>query len=346
MEKTAKENEEDYSRKKAASSETARELPVEGESAPQVKICPDTFAGLRLDVALARLFPEYSRSRLQIWLREGRLTLDAAVTHDTRRKMRGGEVARLHPAPEENALAARPEAIALEILFRDPHLMILNKPAGLVVHPGNGNREGTLLNALLHHDPALSGLPRAGIVHRLDKDTSGALAVARTLAAQTELTRQLAARSIKREYLAVVLGEVLRDGFVDAPIGRHPVDRVKMAVAERGKPARTHYRVLRRFAGATLLACQLETGRTHQIRVHLAHVGHPLLGDPVYGRTRARLPQLPDFHRQALHALRLTLLHPESGETICREAPIPEDLRRLLASLEAAAAKSALSEMA
>jgi 23S rRNA pseudouridine1911/1915/1917 synthase len=298
-------------------------------------ICPPEAAGKRLDQALAQLLPQYSRSRLQGWIKAGQLRVDGQETRDVRHKLRGGEFCVLTPAPDMAALAHAPEDIALDIIFADAALIVINKPAGLVVHPGNGNWSGTLLNALLHHDPELVRIPRAGIVHRLDKETSGLMVVARTLEAQTQLVRQLQARSVKREYLAVATGEIPRGGTVDAPIGRHPTHRVKMAVVraqrgDSGKPAVTHYQALECFTGATLLACQLETGRTHQIRVHMAHIGHPLLGDPVYGRVQANLPA---FHRQALHATRLTLAHPVNGETMRWEAPLPEDMRALLERL-------------
>ncbi|MDR1888971.1 MAG: 23S rRNA pseudouridine(1911/1915/1917) synthase RluD [Zoogloeaceae bacterium] len=302
--------------------------------APLLLVCPPEAAGRRLDQALAQLLPQYSRSRLQGWIRAGQFAIDGVEERDIRRKLCGGEAFALTPAPEREARSSAPENIALDIVFADATLIVINKPAGLVVHPGNGNWSGTLMNALLHYDPALSQVPRAGIVHRLDKETSGLMVVARTLEAQTHLVRQLQARSVKREYLAVTVGEVAHGGSVDAPIGRHPKDRVKMAVARAdsssGKPAVTHYRVLQRFSGATLLACQLETGRTHQIRVHMAHIGYPLLGDPVYGRVAAKLPAFP---RQALHATRLTLTHPANGELMQWEAPLPEDMKNLLEQL-------------
>ncbi|MDR3323824.1 MAG: 23S rRNA pseudouridine(1911/1915/1917) synthase RluD, partial [Zoogloeaceae bacterium] len=284
---------------------------------------PENEAGQRLDLALARLLPQHSRSRLQGWIRAGRLSLDGLPETDVRKKLRGGEHLTLSTLPEPEIQAQTPEDIPLDLVYQDETLLILNKPAGLVTHPGSGNWSGTLLNALLHHAPNLANIPRAGIVHRLDKDTSGLLVVARTLVAQTDLVRQLQARSVKREYLALAVGTVTGDGRVDAPIGRHPTQRVKMAVMQNGKPATTHYHVLRRYPGATFLACRLETGRTHQIRVHMAHLGHPLLGDPVYGRAVAGLPEFP---RQALHAARLGLIHPESGVAMHWEAPLPEDM--------------------
>ncbi|MDR1349718.1 MAG: 23S rRNA pseudouridine(1911/1915/1917) synthase RluD [Zoogloeaceae bacterium] len=297
--------------------------------------CPPEAAGKRLDRALALLLPQYSRSRLQTWIKGGQAQIDGVEIRDARKKLRGDEILTLLPLPAPEMLNNAPEDIALDIRFADAVLFILNKPAGLVVHPGSGNWSGTLMNALLHHDPQLAAIPRSGIVHRLDKETSGLMVVARTLTAQTSLVRQLQERSVKREYLAVAMGEITRDGVVDAPIGRHPQARTRMAVTGAGKPAVTHYQVVRRYRGATLIACQLETGRTHQIRVHLAHLGHPLLGDPVYGRSRAAASGLPPFSRQALHALRLTLRHPVSGENMTWEAPPPEDMSALLAALAA-----------
>ncbi|MDR0737189.1 MAG: 23S rRNA pseudouridine(1911/1915/1917) synthase RluD [Zoogloeaceae bacterium] len=303
----------------------------------QILSCPPEAAGKRLDQALALLLPQYSRSRLQAWIKGGQARIDGVAARDTRQKMRGGEILTLFPSPAPECLDDAPEDIALDILFADAELLILNKPAGLVAHPGNGNRSGTLLNALLHHDARLAAIPRSGIVHRLDKETSGLMAIARTLAAQVSLVRQLQERSVRREYLAVALGEITRDGVIDAPIGRHRQARTRMAVTSAGKPAVTHYQVMRRYRGATLIACQLETGRTHQIRVHMAYLGHPLLGDPLYGRSRAAPPGLPAFPRQALHALRLTLRHPASGESMRWEAPPPEDMTNLLAALAAQA---------
>ena len=299
---------------------------------PIEAICSPEWAGKRLDWALARLLPRYSRSRLQAWIKAGFLMLDGEVVTEIRHKLKGNETFLLRPQRAAEDLPAEPEAIPLDIRYQDSQLLIIDKPAGLVVHPGSGNWQGTLLNALLHLDPMLAQIPRAGIVHRLDKETSGLLVVARTLTAQTHLIRQLQAHSVKREYLAVVVGEVRRDAEIDAPIGRHPVERTKMAVTTQGKPAITHYRIERRFPGATLLRCALETGRTHQIRVHLAHLGHPLLGDPVYGRAR---PNLPAFPRQALHACRLALTHPGTGEILCRESALPDDMANLLLALEA-----------
>ena len=283
--------------------------------------------GQRFDVALARALPQYSRSRLRMWIDAGRVTLDDRVA-DATRKVWGGERVTVQAAADEDEAAHAPEAIALSIVHEDDTLIVLDKPAGLVVHPGAGNRGGTLQNALLHHAPALASVPRAGIVHRLDKDTSGLLVVAKTITAQTSLVRQLAARTVKRQYQALATGDIARGGTVDAPIGRHPTRRTTMAVVATGKPARTHYEVVERFGIATLLACRLETGRTHQIRVHLASLGHPLVGDPAYGK---RGPIA--FWRQALHAARLGLVHPETGRPCEWHAALPADFVALLASL-------------
>ncbi len=287
---------------------------------------------MRLDQALAKLLPEHSRNRLAQWVREERVRIDghAAIP---RVKVWGGEALEVHPAADPRELAAKPQDIALNVVYEDDALIVIDKPAGLVVHPGSGNWSGTMLNALLGHEPALAQVPRAGIVHRLDKDTSGLLVVARTPVAQTDLVRQLQARTVRREYAAVAHGAIARDGSVEAPIGRHPVSRTRMAVVSRGKPAVTHYRVLERYADATYVECRLETGRTHQIRVHLASIGHPLVGDPVYGKRNAK-PALA-FDRQALHARRLGLLHPTSHQPLSWEAPLPQDMRELIARLSA-----------
>jgi 23S rRNA pseudouridine1911/1915/1917 synthase len=298
----------------------------------RVSVIPQECAGLRLDQALARLLPEHSRSRLQSWLRAGRIRINGRSS-DADAKVWGGETLEVEAVPEVSELAGVAEDIALSIVFEDASLLVIDKPAGLVVHPGNGNWSGTLLNALLHHAPTLSALPRAGIVHRLDKDTSGLLVVAKTLEAQTSLVRQLQARTVKRHYLALVHGAVLHDGDIDAPIARHPVQRTKMAVVEGGKPALTHYAVRERLGAVTLIECRLATGRTHQIRVHMAHLGHHLVGDPVYGPRRAPAPLLAGFTRQALHAFRLGLIHPVSGQAMAWFAPLPDDLADLLRAL-------------
>lgn len=299
---------------------------------------PSDYAGQRLDQVLAKLLPSWSRNRLQAWISEDRIKLDGRKT-SVKQKVWGNEQVLITPQdnPAESKHAA--EAISLPIHYEDETLIVINKPAGLVTHPGNGNWQGTLLNALLHHAPQLEKVPRAGIVHRLDKDTSGLLVVAKTLEAQTSLVRQLQQRTVKRDYLALVLGEVKQAGSVDAPIGRHPVHRTKMAVTAKGKPACTHYRVIENFTGCTLLQCSLETGRTHQIRVHMQSIGYPLAGDPVYsGKPKNTNPAigqiLMSFPRQALHAARLVLTHPYSGEIVQWESTIPDDMDRLLQELQ------------
>ncbi|WP_057956767.1 23S rRNA pseudouridine(1911/1915/1917) synthase RluD [endosymbiont of Ridgeia piscesae] len=301
-------------------------------------------AGRRLDQVVAEQFAQFSRSRLQRWIKDGRLLLDGRPGKP-KQKVRGGERLELVPQLEQE-VTSRPQLIPLDILFEDESLLVVNKPAGLVVHPAVGNPDGTLLNALLHHFPAISQVPRGGIVHRLDKETSGLLVVAKTLQAQTALVAQLQARSMKREYRAFAQGVMTAGGKVDAPIGRHPVHRTRMAVVANGKPAVTHYRVIERYRFHTDLRIQLETGRTHQIRVHMAQIRFPLVGDPVYGG-RLRLPTgisdalaegLRAFKRQALHARRLELVHPESGEQMSWEAPLPEDMEQLLGLLRADAA--------
>ncbi len=293
---------------------------------------PRELAGLRLDQALARLFPQHSRTRLQAWLRDGHIALDgrpAAARHP----VTGGEAVSLAPPPLPGATPAQAEHIPLKIVYEDDDLIVLDKPAGLVVHPGAGVHAGTLLNALLAHAPSLAGVPRAGIVHRLDRDTSGLLVVAKTLEAQTSLARQLAARTMQRVYLAVVHGAPSAGGLIDLPIGRDARARTRMAVTRRGREARTRYRVVERLTRAALLECRLETGRTHQIRVHLQHLGHPLVGDPVYRRGAAARVV---FERQALHARELSLVHPRSGKAMTWRAPVPRDIKRLLASLRSA----------
>ncbi len=292
---------------------------------------PAAHAGRRLDQSLAELLPEHSRSRIQAWCDAGEVFLEGRPA-SRRQKVLGGESIRLRPEPRPEEQPYRPEAIALDVVYEDADLLVVNKPPGLVTHPGAGNWAGTLLNALLHHSPRLATIPRAGIVHRLDKDTSGLMVVAKTPACHTRLVRDLQARTVKRVYRAAALGEfALQSGTVDAPIGRHPVHRTRMAVVDSGRQAVTHYRVLRQLQGVAWVECRLETGRTHQIRVHMAHIGHPLLGDPVYA-THRRGPLT--FHRQALHAFQLDLTHPASGEAMEWEAPLPEDLQSLLAELE------------
>jgi 23S rRNA pseudouridine1911/1915/1917 synthase len=303
------------------------------------RIIPAELAGQRLDQALARLFPEYSRSRLKTWLLAGTLRVDGGSPRP-RDPVRGGESVLLL-GETEALVPAEPEAMELAVVFEDESLLVVDKPAGLVVHPGAGNPRGTLMNGLLHHAPELEALPRAGIIHRLDKATSGLLLIARTLPAHTALVRLLADRVISRWYLAVCTGVLTGGGTIDAPIGRHAADRKRMTVRDDGKHAVTHYTVLERFAGHTYIRVRLETGRTHQIRVHFAHRRHPLVGDPVYGG-RALLPAgagerlvaaLRGFRRQALHAARLEFPHPVSGEALRLEAPLPDDFERLLAAL-------------
>jgi 23S rRNA pseudouridine1911/1915/1917 synthase len=292
-----------------------------------------------VDQWLAQKLPEYSRNRLKSWIEAGAVTVDG-LTVEPRHKLRGAEAVRVQPvaAPEQGAYA--PEEIALDIVHEDAALVVINKPAGLVTHPAAGNWSGTLLNALLHHAPALAQVPRAGIVHRLDKDTSGLLVVAKTLQAQTALVRQLQARTVKRLYAALSAGRIDAAGSVDAPVGRHPTQRTRMAVLREGqsgaKPAVTHYRPLANYrregVEATLLECRLETGRTHQIRVHMQHIKHPLVGDPLYGST----PTKAWFARQALHARELALIHPLSGKEMGWQAPLPADMEQLLQGLERA----------
>lgn len=308
------------------------------QTAPITLIIPQTLGGLRLDQALQQLLPEYSRSRLQGWIKEGLVTIGAEST-TAKLKVWGGEHVEIIPqtAPEENAF--QPENIAIDIVHEDDAILVINKPAGLVVHPAAGNWDGTLLNALLHHVPQLQDVPRAGIVHRLDKDTTGLLVVAKTLTAQTNLVRQLQARTVKREYRAIVWGQIWRNGKVNEPVGRHLRSRTRMAVVRNGKPAVTHYEVLERFAVHTYLRCMLETGRTHQIRVHMQHLKAPLVGDPVYGMRgilplRAMTPILRDtvqnFGRQALHATRLGLIHPVTAQAMEWQIELPADMKALL----------------
>ena len=296
---------------------------------------PPECAGQRLDQALAHLLPEFSRSKHASWIRDRCVELDGRSALP-KAKVWGGEKILLTPTVDPATATVGPEPIALDIVYEDIEVLVVAKAAGLVVHPGSGNWSGTLMNALLAHSPQLAGLPRAGIVHRLDKDTSGLLVVAKTLEAQTSLVRQLQAHTVRREYLALVHGRVARDGKVEAPIGRHPTQRTRMAVAARGKPAVTHYHILRHYAHATLLRCRLETGRTHQIRVHLLSLGHPLVGDPVYAR-RKHSPDaaITAFPRQALHAERLEFIHPASGKQSKWQAPLPADMRELIAALKA-----------
>ncbi|MBT8040091.1 MAG: 23S rRNA pseudouridine(1911/1915/1917) synthase RluD [Gammaproteobacteria bacterium] len=304
-------------------------------------LVPPELAGSRLDVAAAELFPDYSRARLQKWIRSGELVVDGQASKPTL-KVWGGESLQLAAVAHAEG-EVYPQDIPLDVLHADEDLLVLNKPVGLVVHPAAGNPDGTLQNALLHFDPDLAAIPRAGIVHRLDKDTSGVMVVARSLRAHASLVRQLQSRRMSRVYRAVACGDVVSGGTVDAPIGRHPRDRKRMAVVGSGKPAVSHFRVVQRFGGVTYVEVSLESGRTHQIRVHMAHIGHPLVGDPIYGRQRCARAELSAeqyeairaFPRQALHAFRLKLAHPDGERSANFTAPIPQDLAELLSCLEA-----------
>jgi 23S rRNA pseudouridine1911/1915/1917 synthase len=288
---------------------------------------PAELAGKRLDQALALLVPGHSRSRLATLIREGQVTV-GGLASEAKAKVHSGEAVEVNLLPRPEDEAHQPEEMALAIVHEDKEVLVIDKPAGLVVHPGSGNWQGTLLNALLHHLPQLKRLPRAGIVHRLDKDTSGLLVVAKTESAQLSLVNQLKDHSVQRIYLAVVRGKPPAEGTVSAPIGRHPTQRTRMAVVHGGKPAVTHYKVIRRYPAHALVECRLETGRTHQIRVHMASAGFPLEGDAVYaGRGPRRFP------RQALHAWRLAFTHPGTGKLVSFESPQPEDFHALLAEL-------------
>ncbi len=294
----------------------------------------------RLDQALAELFPDYSRSRIQQWIKNGDVMIDEQKITKPRQKVQGGEMVSIH-AELETVIPWQGEDLPINIVYEDDDLIILNKAAGMVVHPAAGNWSGTLLNALLHHDPQLDQLPRAGIVHRLDKDTTGLMVVAKSLKAHTFLVNELQLRNINRQYLCIVNGMITAGGTVDQPIGRHPVRRKQMAVVDSGKPAITHYRVEEKLNHYCLLRVTLETGRTHQIRVHMSWLKHPVVGDPLYGG-RMRLPSgaterciqtLRGFERQALHATELGFTHPSTKETMNWKAPIPEDMEALLTIL-------------
>lgn len=300
---------------------------------------PFELAGMRLDQVLAEVFPDYSRSKLQTWVKAGRVQVNGQ-TLKAKDKLEGGETIILD-AEAEVVVTSEAEEIPLDIIYEDDSILIVNKPAGLVVHPAAGNWSGTLLNALLNHDSNLETLPRAGIVHRIDKETSGLLMIAKTLQAHNSLTEQLQEREINREYLAITKGRMTAGGTVDEPIGRHPTDRKRYVVRQSGKFAVTHYRVVQRFIRHTLIRVKLETGRTHQIRVHMAHIRFPLLGDQVYGG-RFQMPpdcgerlekELRNFKRQALHAAKLGLVHPVTDEYMEWEQPLPEDMTQLLEAL-------------
>lgn len=304
-------------------------------------IIPASLEGERLDRALSVLLPDYSRSLLTKWIKAGNVSHNAIPLTTPKKPVETGWEIKL--CTEIQTIAKdTPQDIPLDILYEDDALILLNKPVGLIVHPGAGNPDQTLVNALLFHAPALAQLPRAGLIHRLDKDTSGILICAKTLESYHALGSAMRARAIKREYVALVRGHLISGGTVDEPIGRHPTKRICMAVNPRGKPAVTHYRIAEHLGPHTLLNCQLETGRTHQIRVHLTHIDHPLVGDQVYGGKHAMMKKslspeqqtaIQGFKRQALHARRLTLMHPDSGETLSVEAPIPEDMLNLIEEL-------------
>jgi 23S rRNA pseudouridine1911/1915/1917 synthase len=297
--------------------------------APLSATVPREMGGLRLDQALARLFHQYSRNRLQAWLEQGHIKVDGKRL-SPRHPVTGGERVVLEPPRLPDAASPQAQRMPLKIVFEDAALIVIDKPVGLVVHPGAGQPDRTLMNGLLAHAPALAGVPRAGIVHRLDKDTSGLLVVAKTVEAQTSLVEQLASRTVRRTYLALVQGDPPASGVIDAPVGRDPRARTRMAVTHRGKESRTTYRVVERFGAAALVECRLDTGRTHQIRVHFQHIRHPLIGDTVYRRgTRHGI----NFPRQALHAAELSLVHPSSRETMTWRSPLPRDMKRLLDEL-------------
>ena len=305
---------------------------------PIILEIPIDCSGMRLDLALQKLMPSHSRSRLQSWIKAEHVTLNGQIAN-AKVKVWAGDQVQVIEQVNPQSKAFEPEHIPLNIVYEDESIIVINKPAGMVVHPAAGNWTGTLLNALLHHAPTLSQIPRAGIVHRLDKDTSGLLVVAKTLAAQTDLVRQLQARSVKREYRTIVWGQIWTNGKVDQPIGRHMTQRTRMAINKMGKPAVTHYEVLERFGVHTYLRCMLETGRTHQIRVHMQYLKAPIVGDPVYGYrgivpVKLMSPELLDavqhFPRQALHAIKLGLVHPESKLPMEWQIELADDMRHLL----------------
>ncbi|MFQ5937071.1 MAG: 23S rRNA pseudouridine(1911/1915/1917) synthase RluD [Acidiferrobacterales bacterium] len=310
---------------------------------------PFEHAGKRLDQALAAMFPDFSRSKLQQWMQDGHVRV-ASLQPRSSDRVKGGETVEIQ-IPETRDYSWEAQAIPLSIVYEDQHLLVIDKPAGLVTHPGPGNREGTLLNALLHHAPQLQSIPRAGILHRLDKDTSGLLVVAKNESTRLRLVGELRQRRIKREYLAIVNGVVIAGGDIDAPIARHPQHRTRMAVSLRGKSATSRYRVKTRFRAHTLLQIQLGSGRTHQIRVHMAHIGFPIVGDPTYGgrmrvpaSTGDRLSQtLRGFRRQALHAAKLGLVHAATGKTLEWTTPLPDDMQALIDALKEDALAGTLS---
>jgi 23S rRNA pseudouridine1911/1915/1917 synthase len=307
-----------------------------------IKNISEEFAGKRLDVVLAELFPEYSRSRLKIWIEQGQVLVNGE-TAKPKYKVTGDETLQLIAQNIESEQSCEAEDIPLNIVYQDKHIIVINKPAGLVVHPAAGHYSGTLQNALLHFDESLAEIPRAGIVHRLDKDTTGLMVVARNLGSHKYLVDQIQKHEVVRQYQALVYGVMTGGGVVDQPIGRHPRDRIKMAVRENGREAITHYRLIERFREHSHIKVQLETGRTHQIRVHMSFLRHPIVGDPVYaGRHRnpagaqpELLEYLQSFKRQALHAWKLSFAHPEHGEEVSFEAPLPDDMKQLITLLQA-----------
>ncbi len=321
--------------------QTAPHATEENDIEPIEATVPEHLAGKRFDQALAEMFPEFSRSRLTDWIKSGDALLNGEVTKP-KIAVNGGETVTL-AAKQQVETDAVAEDIPLTVVYADADVLVVDKPAGLVVHPGAGNPRGTLVNALLHYDASLANLPRAGIVHRLDKDTSGLMVVARSLRAHASLIEQLSSRAVHRQYVAVVQGPMVAGNTVDAPIDRHPRDRIRMAVAKEGagREAITHYRVREKFRAHTVVECRLETGRTHQIRVHMAYVKHPLIGDPLYGgsfklpkaATEELVAALRGFRRQALHAEKLSFVHPVSGETLSFESPLPADMVALIDTL-------------
>jgi 23S rRNA pseudouridine1911/1915/1917 synthase len=302
---------------------------------------PDHLTNHRLDVALSQLFSDYSRNQIQVWIREGSVKLDDHVIQKPRHAVSAGQRVTIDAEIQEQT-TWEAQSIPLTIVYEDDAILIVNKPVGLIVHPGAGNPDQTLVNALLHHAPQLSSVPRAGVIHRLDKETSGLLVVAKTLPAHTALIKQMQAREIHREYRAVIHGYMISGGTIDLPMGRHATQRTKMAVKAHGKEAITHYRVIEHFREHTLLSVKLETGRTHQIRVHFAHYNYPLVGDPVYGkRGQYQYPELSEaaqaalksFNHQALHAYKLGLIHPMTKKKMEWKAPIPADMDALIEAL-------------
>lgn len=292
---------------------------------------PFEYHGQRVDVALAQLLPEFSRSQLTIWLKEGKVTVNNRQ-YKPKEKLVGAEVIHFNIGDCAPNVSVCAENIPLDIVYEDEHVLVVNKPSGLVVHPGAGNPNHTLVNALLHHAPVLEQLSRAGIVHRLDKDTTGLLIVAKTLSAHTNLIRQMQARQIKRHYQVLVHGYVIAGGTIDTFYGRHPRNRLKMAVCQHGKQAITHYRVQKHYPDMSLLAVELMTGRTHQIRVHMAHINHSVVGDPLYTGRNKKAPF--NFKRQALHAGFLSFMHPHTQQILTCTAPLPDDFQSLLHLLD------------